>query len=50
MAPTWCLGTECVIVINNGAACVVSDFERKNGVANLITTGRELVQAISDDF
>jgi hypothetical protein len=43
----WALN---VLVVNNGADCVVSDVERKNGVACLITAGRELARAISDDF
>ena len=43
----WALN---VLVINNGADCVVSEQERKNGVAGLITAGRELSRAISDDF
>ena len=43
----WALN---VLVINNGADAVVSEFERRNGIANLITAGRELARAISDEF
>ena len=41
----WALN---VLVINNGADVVVSEFERENSIANLTTAGRELARAVSE--